>query len=180
MPRMTIATRMVIALLVLIAGTGKHGVALAAARLSAMDYVEIQQLVNRLNFALDYCGNGGRDFAALFTADGEYVVDEAGQLRTFRGPEQLAGLAGGPDCAVTRTVPRLYLSHLAESLVIEPAGRGARGTSYAIYPGRNGRMFQADVAGQVGLYHDEFVRTAKGWRLQRRRHEVAPEVPVAK
>lgn len=180
MPRFTRPARMVMALLAMSVGTGVSATAQAAGKLSAMDYIEIQQLVNRLNIALDYCGNGGRDFAALFTDDGEYVVDESGQLRTFRGPEQLAGLAGGPDCAVTRTAPRMYLSHLAESLVIEPSGRGARGLSYAIYPGRKGKVFQQDVAGQVGLYHDEFVRTAKGWRLHRRRHEVSPESPAAK
>jgi len=153
---------------------------LAAGKLSAMDYIEIQQLVNRLNIALDYCGNGGRDFAALFTADGEYVVDDGGTLRSFRGPEQLAGLAGGPDCAVTRTAPRMYLSHVAENLVIEPSGKGAHGISYAVYPGRKGKAFQADVAGQVGLYHDEYVRTAQGWRVKLRRHEVSPEGAVAK
>ena len=37
------------------------------------------------------------------------------------------------------TAPRIYLSHLTENLVIEPAGKGARGISYAIYPGRNGK-----------------------------------------
>jgi hypothetical protein len=152
----------------------------AAERLTAMDYVEIQQLVNRLNFALDYCGNGGRDFAALFTADGQYVVDEGeGKRRTISGPEQLAALAGGPDCAENRNPPRSNLAHLAESLVIEPAPRGARGTSYAVYPGRKGKYFQEDAAGQVGLYHDEFVRTAKGWRVKLRRHEVSPE-PVGR
>lgn len=147
----------------------------AAESLAAMDYVEIQQLVNRLNFALDYCGNGGRDFAALFTDDGQYVVDEGdGKPRTFRGMEQLAALAGGPDCAATRQPPRVHLAHLAESLVIEAAPGGARGMSYAIYPGRKGRHFQDGVAGQVGLYHDEFVRTGHGWRLRVRRHEVNP------
>lgn len=149
--------------------------ALAAGKLSAMDYIEIQQLVHRLNFALDYCGNGGRDFAALFADDGQYVIDEDGKLRTIQGAQKLAELAGGPDCAVTRTQPRIFLSHLAENLVIEPAGKGARGVSYAIYPGRNGKVFQSDVAGQVGVYHDEFVRTAKGWRLKSRRHEMRPE-----
>lgn len=155
---------------------GLPRVGLAAESLSAMDYIQIQQLVNRLNFALDYCGNGGRDFAALFAADGRYVVDEGdGKPRTFAGAEQLAGLAGGPDCAVTRKAPRIYLAHLAESLVIEPTADGARGVSYAIYPGRKGRHFQDGVAGQVGLYHDEFVRTPQGWRLRLRRHEVTPE-----
>jgi hypothetical protein len=175
MPKFTRIAGMVIALAALGVGAAVPVPAFAAGRLSALDYIEIQQLVNRLNIALDYCGNGGRDFAALFTSDGEYVVDDGGKLRSFRGPEQLAGLAGGPDCAVTRTAPRMYLSHVAENLVIEPAGRGAHGTSYAIYPGRKGKVFQADVVGQVGLYHDEFVRTAKGWRLKLRRHEVSPE-----
>jgi SnoaL-like domain len=180
MPKSASSAHLVIALAAVAACAMNSGAAIAAGKLSAMDYLEIQQLVNRLNFALDYCGNGGRDFAALFTDDGEYVVDDAGQQRTFRGPEQLAGLAGGPDCAVTRTAPRIYLSHLAESLVIEPSGRGAKGISYAIYPGRKGKIFQEGVAGQVGLYHDEFVRTAKGWRLKLRRHEVSPEGTAAK
>jgi hypothetical protein len=180
MPKLARISGMVIALVTLAASSLGPQAALAAGKLSAMDYIEIQQLVNRLNLALDYCGNGGRDFAALFTDDGEYVVDDAGQQRVFRGPEQLAGLAGGPDCAVTRTAPRMYLSHLAENLVIEPVGKGAHGVSYAIYPGRKGKVFQPDVAGQVGLYHDDFVRTAKGWRVKLRRHEVSPEGPAAK
>jgi hypothetical protein len=178
-PRPTV--RITIAIAALWLCLGLQRVTFAADKLSAMDYIEIQQLVNRLNFALDYCGNGGRDFAALFTHDGQYVVDEGdGKPRTFSGQEQLASLAGGPDCAATRSPPRVYLSHLAESLVIEPAARGARGTSYAIYPGRKGKIFQDGVAGQVGLYHDEYVRTAKGWRLKLRRHEVSPEGAAAK
>jgi SnoaL-like protein len=148
----------------------------AAKALTAMDYVQIQQLVNRLNFALDYCGHGGRDFAALFADDGQYVVDEGdGQPRVFRGADALAGLAGGPDCAATHTPPRAWLAHLAESLVIEPTATGARGTAYAIYPSRKGKVFQPDATGQVGLYHDEYVRTANGWRVKLRRHEVSPE-----
>ncbi|MFO1502832.1 MAG: nuclear transport factor 2 family protein [Steroidobacteraceae bacterium] len=164
-----------LAIAVLAAAAGMAPAARAAGQLSAMDYIEIEQLVHRLNLALDYCGNGGRDFAGLFTADGEYVIDDGGKLRAFRGAAQLAGLAGGPDCAATRTAPRRYLSHLAENLIIEPSAGGAHGTSYAIYPGRKGKYFQADAAGQVGLYHDDYVRTAKGWRVKLRRHEVSPE-----
>jgi len=173
-------TRLAIASAALALAPGLHA-AHAAAKLTAMDYVQIQQLVNRLNFALDYCGHGGRDFAQLFTEDGQYIVDEAGSPpRTFRGPEQLASLAGGPDCAATRTAPRSYLAHLAESLVIEPAATGATGTAYAIYPGRKGKFFQPDAAGQVGVYHDEYVRTTKGWRLKSRRHEVSPEASTVR
>lgn len=164
-----------IAIVALAATAGLVPVSRAAGSLTAMDYIEIQQLVHRLNLTLDYCLNSGRDFAALFTDDGKYVIDEGGKLRTFQGAAQLAGLAGGPDCAVTRTPPRRYLAHLALNLIIEPAAAGAHATAYAIYPGRKGKAFQPDVAGQVGLYHDDYVRTAKGWRLKLRRHEVSPE-----
>jgi hypothetical protein len=147
----------------------------AAAPLTAMDYIESQQLVNRLNFALDECANGGRDFAALFTDDGEYVVDEGnGKPRVLRGAEALAGLAGGPDCQATRVPPRSNLVHLAESLVIGPAEGGATGKAYAIYPPRKGQVFQPEVNGQYGLYLDEYVKTAKGWRVKVRRHVVTP------
>lgn len=155
--------------------TGCVSAPASRARLSAMDYVQIQQLVHRLNLALDYCGHGGEDFADLFTPDGQYVIDDRGVLRRHVGRSQLAAVAGGPDCAVTRTEPRIHLAHLAENLVIEPTASGAHGTAYAIYPGRKGRHLQPDVAGQVGLYHDDYVRTAAGWRLQLRRHEVSPE-----
>jgi hypothetical protein len=181
MSALNLTARIAMAIAALWLCPGLQRVAHAADKLSAMDYIEIQQLINRLNFALDYCGNGGRDFAALFTDDGQYIIDEGdGKPRVISGAAQLAALAGGPDCAATRTPPRVYLSHLTENLVIEPYRRGARGTSYAIYPGRKGKNFQDGVAGQVGLYHDEYVRTAKGWRLKLRRHEVSPEVAAAK
>jgi SnoaL-like domain len=149
--------------------------------LTALDYAEIQQLVNRLNFALDYCGNGGRDFAELFTVDGEYVIDEGnGRPRITQGAEKLLELAGGPDCKAMLTPPRSYLAHIAASLVIEAAAEGARGKSYAIYPSRNGKYLKEDIAGQVGLYHDVYVKTPKGWRFKLRRHETAPPATVNK
>ena len=147
--------------------------------LTAMDYVQIQQLVFRLNLALDYCGHGGRDFADLFVEAGQFVIDEGdAKPRVFQGREQLATLAGGPDCRVNRVPPRSYIVHLAENLVIDVSPQGARGTSYAIYPPRKGKYSREDVAGQYGLYHDEYVRTHAGWRVKSRRHEVSPPLPV--
>jgi SnoaL-like domain len=146
-----------------------------SAPLSAMDYIEIQQLVNRLNFALDYCTNGGRDFAQLFVDGGQFIIDEGhGKPQVFSTRQQLVALAGGPDCVALQSPPRSYILHLAASLVIEPAPGGARGKSYAIYPSSKGRYFKEDVAGQVGLYHDEYVRTPAGWRFKLRRHETTP------
>jgi len=149
------------------------------ARLTAMDYIEIQQLVNRLSFALDYCTNGGRDFADLFIKGGQYIIDEGdGKPRVFNNREQLVAVAGGPDCKANQTPPRSYVLHLSESLVIEASPDGAVGKSYAIYPASKGHYLKEDVAGQVGLYHDEYVKTAEGWRFRLRRHETSPAVPV--
>ena len=40
------------------------------AKLSAMDYIEIQQLVVRYAWANDTCGNNGNDYADLYIPDG--------------------------------------------------------------------------------------------------------------
>lgn len=157
----------------------------AQAPLSAMDYIEIQQLVNRLNFALDYCTNGGQDFADLFVDGGRFVIDGGDGMPSVRDTrEALIKLASGPDCEARRTAPSSYILHLAESLVITPAGSGAEsgaesgaiGMSYAIYPSSQGKYFSPEVAGQLGIYHDEYVHTAAGWRFKSRRHETSPQV----
>ncbi len=149
----------------------------APAQLAAMDYIQIQQLVNRLNFALDYCGNGGQTFAELFVAGGRYVIDRGdGQPVVRNTRDALIALAGGPGCESRRTAPSSYILHLAESLVIEATADGARGTSYAFYPSSAGRHLNDETAGQLGFYHDEYVRTANGWRLRSRRHELNPAV----
>ena len=156
-----------------------HHVALAkdSARLTAMDYIEIQQLVNKLSFALDYCTNGGRDFADLFVKDGQYIIDEGnGKPTVFGSHEQLIGVAGGPECKINQVPPRSYVLHLSEGLVIESAPGGARGKSYAIYPANKGKYLKEDVAGQMGIYRDEYVKTPDGWRFKSRRHETTPVV----
>jgi hypothetical protein len=148
-----------------------------APTLTAMDYVQIQQLVNRLNFALDYCGNGGRAFADLFVAGGRYVIDQGDGKPIVRDTrDALIALAGGPGCESRRTPPSSYILHLAESLVIEGTADGARGTSYAFYPSKAGKYLNADTAGQLGFYHDEYVRTPNGWRVRARRHELNPAI----
>jgi hypothetical protein len=148
-----------------------------AASLTAMDYVEIQQLVNKLNFALDYCTNGGQDFADLFIEDGRFIIDQGDGMPTVRQTRQeLISLAWGPDCEARQTPPNSYILHLAESLVIMPTADGARGLSYAIYPSSKGNYMSEDVAGQLGIYRDEYVKTSEGWRFRLRLHETDPVI----
>ena len=148
-----------------------------SAPLTAMDHIEIQQLVNRLNFALDYCTSGGQDFADLFVDGGEFIIDSGnGEPRKMNTRQQLIALAGGPSCESRKSPPNSYILHLAESVVIQASPQGARGTSYAIYPSSKGKYFQDDVAGQLGLYHDAYVKTPDGWRFKSRRHETSPVI----
>jgi SnoaL-like domain len=147
------------------------GSAQRAPALSALDYAQLEQLVHRLHFALDYCTNGGRDFADLFVPGGQYILDEGdGKPRAFDTRAKLIELAGGPECQAVRAPPRSYIAHVAENLVIDPAPGGARGMSYAIYPATHGKYFKDEFAGQVGLYFDEYMHTAAGWRFKSRRH----------
>lgn len=159
----------------LLLASGRGMPADATVPLTALDYMQIQQLVNRLNFALDYCSSGGKDFADLFVDDGRYVIDNGdGKPRTFSGREQLTTMANGPGCKANPEAPRPLILHTADSLVIEATPAGATGTSYAIYPSDKGKYAREDIAGQIGLYHDEFVRTASGWRFTSRTHESFP------
>jgi hypothetical protein len=156
-------------------GGGLPVVAQETGGLTADDYIAIQQLVNRLNFALDYCGRGGAEFADLFVDGGRYVIDQGdGMPVVMSTRDELIALAGGPECESRRAPPSAYILHLAEGLVIEPIADGARGKSYAIYPSSQGRRFSDDVAGQLGVYYDEYVRTPEGWRFRSRRHVVNP------
>src|SRR5207342_348845 len=61
--------------------------------LTALDYIEIQQLVNKYSFALDFCTNNGYDYADLYTADGVFYWGIGG--RKSVGREELAEAAGG-------------------------------------------------------------------------------------
>ena len=143
--------------------------------LSPADYIAIQQLVNRLNFHLDYCTDAGQSFADLFIPGGEYIIDQGDGMPSVRNTrESLIAIAGGPDCESRRNTPTSWILHLSESLVIDHHPDGARGTSYAIYPANKGNFLNEETAGQLGLYHDVYVKTAEGWRFKSRRHEINP------
>ena len=148
--------------------------------LTAMDYIEIRQLVNRYAFALDTGGNNGYDYADLFSADGEFMRPYA------KGREQLAALARGGKLGPNNTV------HYIMNHVIEPSPEGALGKEYLIEfdwglapapTGGGGNRGAAsgpangwDLVGRKagelartgGHYEDVYVKTATGWRFKKR------------
>lgn len=137
--------------------------------LTAMDYIEIKQLVNRYGFAVDTGSGNGYDYADLFSADGEFMRPYA------KGREQLAALARGPRLGPNNTV------HYIMNHVIEPTLDGAIGKEYLVElnwefppaagPG-NGWDRVGGKAGELartgGHYEDVYVKTPVGWRFRKR------------
>jgi hypothetical protein len=156
--------------------------------LAPIDYIEIEQLVNRYAFAVDTGSSNGYDYADLFSADGEFMRPYA------KGREQLAALARGGRLGPNNTV------HYIMNHVIEPTPDGAVGKEYLIElnwdvapaAGQTGRGQSAPAQGNVGgrgepangwdligrkagelartggHYEDVYVKTPVGWRFRKR------------
>jgi hypothetical protein len=128
--------------------------------LSALDDLEIEQLVSSYGHALDsgFCqGDNGAAYAGLFAPDGiSYTRD-----RPCQG-EQLYQLARdqphGPD----------YLRHFLTNHVIEPSPDRATGKEYLVVLdiGQNGQPGSVYLGGH---YEDVYVKTPDGWRFKTRR-----------
>ena len=91
--------------------------------LTALDLLEIQQLLNKYAFALDTCSNNGYDYADLYTPDGIFYWGVGG--RKSVGREQLAEAAGGgkQGCRKLQTASREnpIQTHMTVNVVIEAA-----------------------------------------------------------
>jgi hypothetical protein len=157
--------------------------------LTALDYLEIRQLVARYPFAVDTGGNNGYDYADLFSADGEFMRPYS------KGREQLAALARGGRLGPSNVV-HYITNHVIEptpegavgkeylfELSFEPPARGQTGQS-ANPAGDSGRgqggggrgVNQWDLIGRKngelartgGHYEDVYVKTTDGWRFRKR------------
>ena len=165
---------------------GLTGIALAQAQrsspgdaasvmaLTAMDYIQIKQLVNRYAFALDTGSRKGYDYADLFTPDGVFHSNTRGRTQ---GRDQLADLARGE-----RRGP-LQVNHYIVNHIIEPTATGAIGRQYLInishddvVPPVPQPVNQWALIGQKrgsldmvgGQYEDVYAKTPLGWRFQSR------------
>ena len=129
-----------------------------AAALSPLDYVEIQQLVARYAYAVDSGAGNGEVYASLFAPDGAFV-DRMG--REIKGRDALIALAR------RNTRGEQSAFHFIVNHVIEPAKDGAVGRQYLLQV----RIGESDRPNEIfggGHYQDRYVRTADGWRFQRR------------
>ncbi|HEX6998909.1 MAG TPA: nuclear transport factor 2 family protein [Gammaproteobacteria bacterium] len=142
------------------------------AALTALDYQEITQLINRYAYAIDTCANNGYDYANLFTEDGAFIdryTDEGfrqGGRVLASGRDALAELVGGGSRGCRTKLPWTDWSHLMLNHEITPSPEGARGRVYLVQLGMNG---PGSVA-RHGGYEDVYVKTAEGWRIKSRTH----------
>jgi len=135
------------------------------AALTALDYLEIQQLVNRYAHAIDTCADNGYEYARLYTPDGVYISQNGDR---WEGPDKLA------EVSCKR---RLNVSHLIMNLVIDPSPAGATGKCYLVLVTGQGAQQRFERLG-VG-YEDVYVKTAQGWRFKSRHHVPAPPAAAA-
>lgn len=150
--------------------------AVKPAALTALDYIEIQQLVVRYAKAIDSCANNGYDYADLYTSDGWFGSSRDGVLVSkSQGREKLAEAAGGgaAKCAKLNRPGGLWI-HTMTNHLITPSPEGATGHVDLVYPLERGAGFDTDHMGHVGHYEDVYVKTENGWRFKSRTHVHPP------
>ena len=169
-------TTMVVACAVAFAaGRGQWGAMTAQAQaptLTALDYQEITQLINRYAYGIDTCANNGYDYADVFTPDGVFIDKnsdagfKAGGRVLASGREALATLVGGGSRGCKTKLVWTDWSHLMLNHQITPTATGATGRVYLIQMGMTG----PGTIARHGGYEDIYVKTAAGWRIKSRTH----------
>ena len=143
-----------------------------AEALTALDYFEITQLINRYAYGIDTCAGDGYAYANLFTTDGVFIDrnSDAGFAQggrvLARGRDALAELVGGGSRGCRTKLVWTDWSHLMLNHEITPTAEGATGRIYLVQLGMEG---PGSVA-RHGGYEDVYVRTDEGWRIQSRTH----------
>jgi len=154
------------------AQTGNLVVLAQGPALTAQDYAEITQLINRYAYGIDTCGGNGFDYANVFTPDGVFIDRNsdagygAGGRVLAQGRQALAELiGGGAKGCKTRQVWTDW-SHLMLNHEITATPDGAKGRIYLVQLGMKG----PGTIERHGGYEDVYVKTGEGWRIKSRTH----------
>ena len=154
---MSIRNRLMTLAVILVVLPSAGGGAQGQKALTAMDYIEIQQLVAKYAYALDTHADNGYTYADLFAPDGTFGG-------STKGREALATLArnnqpekSGP--AATR--------HFLTNVIITPSSEGATGRQYMVLIDVGGSAKPSTIE-HGGYYDDAYVKTPAGWRFKSR------------
>ena len=137
--------------------------------LTALDYIQIQQLVARYAQYIDTCSNNGYDYADLFAEDGFFAPFQNGEIgRKSQGREALAKVSGGgPDGCTGAGWIRQGVHHIYVNHIIDPTPEGATGQVNMLMIGLGGDKNRIE---HDGYYEDAYVKTPRGWKFQSRIH----------
>src|SRR4051812_19946773 len=143
---------------VIVAGSWAFAQQPASKSFSAQDFVDIQALYAKYNWALDSGDSQG--YANTFTPDGVF--------NTNNGHDAIVKFADGFHAGVGA-----HLKHWNTNLMITPSATGATGQVYLVlvdYATKPASIFTS------ANYADELVKTAQGWRFKKRqtKGDVAP------
>lgn len=119
--------------------------------LTADDYMEIQQLYARYNWAID--SGEAEAWAGMFTADGVF--------QTFKGRDALVGF-------IHTWVDRMKggsMRHWNSNLAITPTAEGANGAVYLLIVDVSAKP---PAIASASKYTDQLVKTPDGWRFKSR------------
>ena len=138
-------------------------------QLTALDYIEIEQLIFKYARALDTCSNNGYDYADLYTPDGIFLPMLNGKATPgIQGREKLAEVSGGGSKGC-KNVPWIEqgVHHIYANHIITPTPDGATGTVDMMMIGLDGNPNKIE---NDGYYEDIYVKTPQGWRFKQRTH----------
>jgi hypothetical protein len=145
------------------------GLAQKPIELTALDYIEIQQLIAKYARAMDTCSNNGYDYANLYTADGIFLpIINGREITGIQGRERLAEISGGGsnNCVnvgwIEQGVHHIYTNH-----IITPTAEGASGSVEMLLIGLGGDPNKIE---HDGYYEDIYMKTPEGWRFKQRTH----------
>jgi hypothetical protein len=146
--------------------------------LTALDYIQIQQLVAKYAQYIDTCSNNGYDYADLFTEDGFFAPFRDGQVGPkAQGREALARVSGGgPDGCKGAGWIRQGVHHLYVNHIINPTPDGASGQVNMLMIGLGGDKNKIE---HDGYYEDSYVKTPQGWRFKSRIHHTTWAAPAS-
>ena len=154
------------------AQSGATTVAAQSGALTALDYAEITQLINRYAYGIDTCGGNGFDYANVFTPDGVFIDKNsdagyaAGGRVLAKGRQALAELIGGGAKGCKTKQVWTDWSHMMLNHEITATPEGARGRVYLVQMGMRG----PGTIDRHGGYEDVYVKTSEGWRIKSRTH----------
>ena len=130
--------------------------------LTAQDFVDIQALYARYNWALD--SGDAEGYAATFTADGVFN-NNVGHDAIVKFAETFHKGLGA------------HVHHWNTNLMITPTADGAAGQVYLVLVDF---ATKPPSIATSATYSDELVKTAQGWRFKKRqtKGDVAPAPPA--